>query len=135
LNSGFLAQAFDETIRPVARGDIRGWPIWAANGVHALWNHRSDASLRLPGAGLSRLRQPTGAGLCELIEKGCGGLAVASEILELVRRNLPELNEARARVHAITVERNAPLAWWHRFANEMSGRRCRCIAGQRFCIP
>jgi hypothetical protein len=66
LNSGFLAQAFDETIRPVARGHIRGWPTWTANGVHALWNHRGDASLRLPGAGSSRLRQPTGAGLCSL---------------------------------------------------------------------
>jgi hypothetical protein len=52
-----------------------------------------------PIAGLSRLRQPTGAGLRELIDQGCGGwLGAASEILELVRRNLPEFNQARARV-------------------------------------
>jgi hypothetical protein len=47
----------------------------------------------------SRLRWPTGNSLRELVDQGCGGrLGHASEILELMRRDLPELNEVRANV-------------------------------------
>jgi hypothetical protein len=47
----------------------------------------------------SRLRWPTGDGLRELVDKGRGGRSgVASEIFELMRRDLPALNEARADV-------------------------------------
>jgi hypothetical protein len=47
----------------------------------------------------SRLRWSTGDSLRELVDQGCGGrLGFASEILELMRRDLPELNEVRADV-------------------------------------
>src|SRR5262249_45296320 len=42
----------------------------------------------------SRLRWPTGDSLREFVDQGCGGrLGVATEILELMRHDLPELNE------------------------------------------
>jgi hypothetical protein len=45
----------------------------------------------------SRLRWPTGDSLRELVDQGCGGrLGVATEILELMRGDLPALNESRA---------------------------------------
>jgi hypothetical protein len=47
----------------------------------------------------SRLRWPTGDAMRELVDQGCGGrLGVASEVLDLMRRDLPELNEVRAHV-------------------------------------
>jgi hypothetical protein len=47
----------------------------------------------------SRLRWPTGDALRELVDQGCSGrLGHASEILDLMRRDLPELNEVRANV-------------------------------------
>jgi hypothetical protein len=47
----------------------------------------------------SRLRWPTGDALRDLVDQGCSGrLGFASEILELMRRDLPELNEVRANV-------------------------------------
>jgi hypothetical protein len=49
----------------------------------------------------SRLRWPTGDTLRELVDQGCGGRhGKASEILELMRRDLPELNEARGESRA-----------------------------------
>jgi hypothetical protein len=47
----------------------------------------------------SRLRWPTGDALRNLVDEGCSGrLGHASEILELMRRDLPQLNEVRANV-------------------------------------
>jgi hypothetical protein len=47
----------------------------------------------------SRLRWPTGDSLRELVDQGCSGrLGHASEILGLMRRDLPDLNEVRANV-------------------------------------
>jgi hypothetical protein len=49
----------------------------------------------------SRLRWQTGDALRDLVDHGCGGRqGVASEILELMRRDLSALNEARAEVGA-----------------------------------
>jgi hypothetical protein len=46
-----------------------------------------------------RLRWPTGDSLRELVEQGNDGRqGVASEILELMRRDLPALNQAREEV-------------------------------------
>jgi hypothetical protein len=45
----------------------------------------------------SRLRWPTGDGLRELVDQGCGGRqGFASEVLGLMRGDLPLLNEVRA---------------------------------------
>jgi hypothetical protein len=47
----------------------------------------------------SRLRWPIGDSLRELVDQGCGGRqGIASEILDLMRSDLPEFNEARAEV-------------------------------------
>jgi hypothetical protein len=117
-------QAFNETIQQRSRQAYLGRE-WCARAVE-LSGRRLTPLLTSPSRGCRACAsRPEPVCASSSIRDAADGSAQSSRV-QSGSRTCP-LN--------ITVERNAPLAWWHRFANEVSGRRCRCIAGQPFCIP